>query len=727
MSAESGGGGGQAVDESKTPAGGRYVPPMKLAMMQREAAKDKSTEEYQRLAWEALKKSINGIVNKVNASNLTAVLPELFSENLVRGRGLLARSVMKAQMASPQFSNVFAALVAVVNAKFPEIGELVLKRCVLQFKRALRRNDKPVCSAQAKFIAQLVNQQVVHELLSLEIVTLLLQKPTLENVEVAIEFLRHCGYTLGEVAPQGLHGAFERLRNILHEGDISKRGQFLIEGLFALRKKNFEGYQGVPTELDLVDENDQVVHEISLQDEGIDAQPHLDVFSYDPNFEENEKKYEKIKKEILGEDDEENEEVDGDGYVDNNDAEDEDDAEEDQQQQQQQQQHVQDMTDTNRVNLRRTIYLTVVSSLDFEEAGHKLMKMNLPPGQEMELCTMIVECCAQERTYLRFYGLLGARFCFLNKAYQNCFDECFMRQYATIHRLETNKMRNVAKFFAHLMCQDALPWSALSYISLTEEDTTSSSRIFIKILFQEMSEQLGVKQLSQKLQEQEVSDYTHGVLPSDTPKHTRFAINFFTQIGLGALTDGLRATLKQLAQKQQEQAKIRAQQEAERPEPQSKETSRRNEEKDESRRSSDDYSESESRSDESYSSTGEDEKESDMRYRRKKHSNGRKGREDEEEVEHESGMERSRSRGKRPDSDDRSVEREGNPPGDEQHKRQRRRGSKGKDQRGNAKDKGRGRQSQRSRSPSAEKQVSKGGEAEERSNRKRRRRADESE
>ena len=169
-------------------------------------------------------------------------------------------------------------------------------------------------------------------------------------------------------------------------------------------------------------------------------------------------------------------------------------------------------------------------------------------------------------------------------------------------------MRNVAKFFAHLMCQDALPWSALNYISLTEEDTTSSSRIFIKILFQEMSEQLGVKQLSQKLQEQEVSDYTHGVLPSDTPKHTRFAINFFTQIGLGALTDGLRATLKQLAQKQQEQAKIRAQQEAERPEPQSKEKSSRNGKKDESRRSSDDYSESESRSDESYSLTGEDEK-----------------------------------------------------------------------------------------------------------------------
>jgi hypothetical protein len=42
----------------------------------------------------------------------------------------------------------------------------------------------------------------------------------------------------------------------------------------------------------------------------------------------------------------------------------------------------------------------------------------------------------------------------------------------------------VAKFFAHLLGTFALPWHVLSYIRLTEEDTTSSSRIFIKILFQ---------------------------------------------------------------------------------------------------------------------------------------------------------------------------------------------------------------------------------------------------
>ena len=142
-----------------TRTGGTYVPPFKLAQMMRET-RDKSSVEYQRMSWDALKKSINGLVNKVNASNVQHIVPELFRENLVRGRGLFARSVMKSQMASPQFSGIFAALVAVVNTKFPEIGELVIKRCILQFRRAYKRNDKPVCVAATRFLAALINQQV---------------------------------------------------------------------------------------------------------------------------------------------------------------------------------------------------------------------------------------------------------------------------------------------------------------------------------------------------------------------------------------------------------------------------------------------------------------------------------------------------------------------------------------------------------------------------------------
>jgi len=121
--------------------GGVYIPPFKLARMMKEI-EDKSSVEYQRLTWDALRKSINGLVNKVNATNIKNIIPELFSENLIRGRGLFCRSCMKSQMASPGFTDVFAALVAVVNTKFPEIGELLLKRIILQLKRAYKRNDK---------------------------------------------------------------------------------------------------------------------------------------------------------------------------------------------------------------------------------------------------------------------------------------------------------------------------------------------------------------------------------------------------------------------------------------------------------------------------------------------------------------------------------------------------------------------------------------------------------
>ncbi|CAI5479163.1 unnamed protein product [Closterium sp. Yama58-4] len=532
-----------ARDTGRT--GGAYIPPFKLARMLQEV-NDRSSAEYQRLTWDALRKSINGLVNKVNASNIKNIIPELFGENLVRGRGLLCRACIKSQMASPTFTHVFAALVAVVNTKFPELGELLLKRIILQFRRAFRRNDKPVLVAACRFLAHLVNQQVAHEIVALELLTLLLETPTDDSVEVAVSFVKECGAMLQDLSPQGLHSIFERFRGILHEGEIDKRVQFTIEGLFAIRKAKFEGFPAVLPELDLVEEEDQITHELSLE-EPYDPETLLDVFKFDPDYLANEQRYKEIKAEILGDEEEEEDEKGEGGGDDDDDEEDEESSEEEEDEEEQaKQQEIRDETETNLVNLRRTIYLTIMASVNFEEAGHKLMKINLQPGQEMELCEMLLACCSQERTYLRYYGLLGQRFCMLNRAYQECFEQCFVKQYSMIHRLETNKLRNVAKLFAHFLATDAMPWALLSYIRLTEEDTSSSSRIFIKIMFQEMSEQLGLRKMNERLSDPTMGAAFDGIFPKDTPKNTRFAINFFTSIGLGGLTDNLREHLKNM-------------------------------------------------------------------------------------------------------------------------------------------------------------------------------------
>ena len=114
------------------------------------------------------------------------------------------------------------------------------------------------------------------------------------------------------------------------------------------------------------------------------------------------------------------------------------------------------------------------------------------------------------------------------------------------------------------MSSDALPWSVLAYIQLTEAATTSSSRIFVKILFQELSEILGLVKLNGRLQDPLMAPYYAGIFPAGVAKDMRFAINFFTSIGLGGLTDKLRAELKELPKLQaaQQQAALEAAQRA---------------------------------------------------------------------------------------------------------------------------------------------------------------------
>ena len=75
-------------------------------------------------------------------------------------------------------------------------------RLILNFKRGFKRNDKTRCMSSTRFIAHMVNQQIAHEVLALEILTLLLESPTDDSVEVAITFLKECGQKLTEVSPR---------------------------------------------------------------------------------------------------------------------------------------------------------------------------------------------------------------------------------------------------------------------------------------------------------------------------------------------------------------------------------------------------------------------------------------------------------------------------------------------------------------------------------------------
>lgn len=176
---------------------------------------------------------------------------------------------------------------------------------------------------------------------------------------------------------------------------------------------------------------------------------------------------------------------------------------------------------------------------------HKLMKVNIQEGQEIELCNMIVECCSQERSYSNFYGLIGERFCKLNRVWCESFEEAFATYFETIHRYETNRLRNIARFFGHLLANDGVSWAVFSVVKMNEEDTTSSSRIFVKILMQELQEAMGLKTMAERFKDPTMRESFAGMFPMDDPtgKSTRFSVNYFTALGLGVLTEDMRANL----------------------------------------------------------------------------------------------------------------------------------------------------------------------------------------
>jgi hypothetical protein len=69
----------------------------------------------------------------------------------------------------------------------------------------------------------------------LQILVLLLERPTDDSIEIAGGFTREVGAFLAENSPKANATVFERFRAVLNEGTISHRVQYMIEVLMQVR------------------------------------------------------------------------------------------------------------------------------------------------------------------------------------------------------------------------------------------------------------------------------------------------------------------------------------------------------------------------------------------------------------------------------------------------------------------------------------------------------------
>lgn len=474
----------------------------------------------QRKEWVRLRELIDMLVSKVTTENIQTTSIQLFGVNLVRGRGLLVRSVMESVLATPQKCSVLAALVSILNSKIPEIGEIAGARVVALLKKAYVENKRQVFRKSLLFLCHLLLQKVVEDIVILQVLQVLLEQPTETSIEATTEILVVAGKHLDEKSKTAANMVFDRLRLLLQEGGLLGKSQRDVTEILRLRRS------GLRLEfLDLVEDEDRETHFVDLT-EPQETHTQLNYFQEDENYHKTEEDYEQLRREIAPEDaTEQKEEL---PY----------------------EEKVVDLTDSVLLQHQKNIYLTVMSSMSADEAVHKLLR--LQRTQKLDgpvLADMIIKCCAQEKTYSKYFGVIGEKMCRVSRNWHHTFTQQFVEKYNTIYQFEGAQLRNLGKFFGHLLAADSLaPQETLGHIELTEEKTSSASRVFIKFLFQEMVEELGIAEVQQICVDPDVRQSVQGMLPTDSEDADRlmFSINYFTAIGLGVLTEEMRDALKSL-------------------------------------------------------------------------------------------------------------------------------------------------------------------------------------
>ena len=100
-------------------------------------------------------------------------------------------------------------MAAIINTKLPDVIKILIHRVLLQFKRAYKRSNRIQCISSLKMIAHLINHQVLDELVALQLLSLFLENPTEDSIDVATDFMLECGHSLCELSPAGVSAVFE--------------------------------------------------------------------------------------------------------------------------------------------------------------------------------------------------------------------------------------------------------------------------------------------------------------------------------------------------------------------------------------------------------------------------------------------------------------------------------------------------------------------------------------
>ncbi|GET93614.1 hypothetical protein, conserved [Leishmania tarentolae] len=550
----------------------RYVPPHRRQAVASSSEELSSTSSvaFQQEAWRALSRSITGVVNRLNKDNLEQSAVELFRENLIRGRGLLARSMMRTQQVDPDLTPVLAALTSRINKDLPTVVELLCRRLVVQWNRAYLRKDWRYVENASRylgwlFLLNVVDVDIIYQLLLKHLMS---EKRCDEDIDQAAKLFRETFKVMSLKERRSFHEQIlTPFRDLLAMDDeelrLSTRSQAVLESCLKEvqeweRRKEKE--EAIPDHLILFELETQQRHEMDL-DAKYSTEDTLDRYAFDAEYDTHEEQYEAVRKAILGEDwevellqqvaeAEEDEEKGGDEGDDE--AADGPLAEAGTDVSEAASFPTGAALDTSKTlidaeerKLRREVYLAMRSSIRADEAVHKILRQ-MQPQTERTICFMVIEGCCEERAYRKMYSMAAERLCKSNARFQAFFVEAFHARYESASDLTLKQIEYTCKVYSHLLRTNSVYWSrCLSCLDIVENN--ESQRLMIQYLFKGLAEEIGMPRIMERFQkDEELRWHTQQLFPVNRGVEAlKSAVNLYVAMGLPEMSTGLRAALEE--------------------------------------------------------------------------------------------------------------------------------------------------------------------------------------
>jgi nucleolar MIF4G domain-containing protein 1 len=145
-------------------------------------------------------------------------------------------------------------------------------------------------------------------------------------------------------------------------------------------------------------------------------------------------------------------------------------------------------------DIRRAIFVTIMSATDYQDAYLRLMKLKLKKVQEFEIPKVLIHCSGAEKNYNPYYTLIAKKVCGdrrLKTAFQYCLWDLFKRMGESDedddavdedkNTLDTRHVVNLAKMFGTLIAEGGLGLGVLKNLNLSYLQATTKT--FMEVLF----------------------------------------------------------------------------------------------------------------------------------------------------------------------------------------------------------------------------------------------------